>query len=477
MNVSLNRSCRLSVLFAGAFFVSACATAPVTTAAPSESFRATVDRVISAPEVKHAVWGILVEDARGKTIYARNADVLMTTASNRKLFISALTYECFPLDTRIPTEILTTGEIRNGVLAGDVVIRGHGDPSLAGRYDFGVPQLPALIASKLREAGVMKIDGRVLADVSAFDDDTIPGSWKVGNLGYSYAVPTDALAWNENVVGIASNRGRCVESLTTDPWFVNARVDLECAEGELDAESDARNQIRLHGARLQPTEQPYRARVGVADPARYAAPAVDQHLRFAGFEISRDPEMTRDGVPGGELLVRHESPFLSQLLATVLKNSQNLYAETLFKRTATALPRSYSGALTREAVFLTGDLAIDRREYHFSDGSGLSPEDRVSPRAIVRLLRHMAVGERGRVFSQLLAAPGEEGTLRRRLTELEGRLHAKTGTIHGVAALSGWVDGEGGERRFFAILVNQHTDGDAAVAAIDKVTREIARFE
>lgn len=476
MTLSLNRTCRLSGVLASAFVVAACATAPVTTAASSESLRATIDRVIAAPEVEHAVWGILVEDASGRTIYARNADVLMTTASNRKLFISALTYECFPLDTRIPTEILTTGEVRNGVLEGDLVIRGHGDPSLAGRYDFGAPQLPVLIAAKLRQAGVTRIHGRVLADVSSFDDNTIPGSWKVGNLGYSYAVPTDALAWNENVVGIASNRGKCLESVTTDPWFVNATVDLECTEGELEAESDARNRIRLHGNRMEPSERPYRALVGVADPALYAAQAIDQHLRFAGFEITEDPQMTRDAVAGGELLLRYESPFLSQLLGTVLKNSQNLYAETLFKRAATALPRSYSGALAREAVFLTGDLEIDRREYHFSDGSGLSPEDRVSPRAILRLLRHMAAGDRGRAFSQLLAAPGEEGTLRRRLTEFEGRLHAKTGTIHGVAALSGWVDGEAGERRFFAILVNQHTDGDAAVAAIDKIAREIARF-
>jgi len=422
------------------------------------------------------VWGILVQEADGTKVYERNADFLMTTASNRKLFISALAFECFPLDSRIATDVLTTGTVRDGVLDGNLIIRGDGDPSLAGRYEFSNPSLPGRVAEELRARGVRGISGRVIADVSAFDDDTIPGSWKVGNLGSSYSVPTDALTWNENVVGIATNAGPCVETITPDPWFVKTAVDVKCVEGELEAESNEANDVTLRGARIHTGQRAYSDLVGVNDPALYAAQAIDRYLRFYGFEIFGNPSTSRESVLGGVLLVRHESPFLGQLLATVLKNSQNLYSEALFKRSASADPKSYDGALSREALFLTSEVGLDSREFNFADGSGLSPEDRVSPRAIIKLLRHMAEGERGRIFWKLLATPGEEGTLRRRLAGLEHRLRAKTGTINGVAALSGWIEGERGGRRFFSILVNQHTDGDAAVEAIDKVVREVAKF-
>jgi len=455
--------------------IAACATS-TPPPARTDTLDRRIEQIVTVPALKHAVWGILVEEADGSRVYERNADFLMTTASNRKLFISALAYECFPLDSRIATDVLMSGTVSGGVLIGDLIIRGDGDPSLAGRYEYSHPTLPGRVAASLRERGVSRISGRVIADVSAFDDDTIPGSWKVGNLGSSYSVPTDALTWNENVVGIAANVGPCVETITSDPWFVNTAVDVRCVEGELEATTDDANNATLRGATIHRSLRAYSELVGVRDAALYAAQAIDRHLRFFGFEISGDPATTREPLEGGTLLVRHESPFLGQLLATVLKNSQNLYAEALFKGTSSSSPKSYEGALSREALFLTSEVGLDSREFSFADGSGLSPEDRASPRGIVKLLRHMAEGERGRIFWKLLATPGDEGTLRRRLSGLDRRLRAKTGTIHGVAALSGWIEGERGGRRFFSILVNQHTDGDAAVEAIDKVVREVAKF-
>lgn len=433
-----------------------------------------IDAALAKPQVRHAHWGIVVEDESGKRLYERNATKMMTTASNRKLFVSALAAECFPLDSTIGTDILLTGPIEEGVVAGDLVIRGEGDPTLAGRYEYSNPRLPGRIIQALRERGVAAIRGGVVADVSAFDSVQVPGSWKVGNLGYSYAAEVDALAWNENVVGLSSNQGPCIESITTDPGFAAADVEVRCEEGEIAYESDAANRIVLSGARKRADGRRFTAAAAVAEPGLFAAQAVSAHLRAAGIALGAEPRQTRQRLDGAVLL-RHESAPLVQILSTILKNSQNLYAEMLLKRTAPDNPRSYGSALEHERSFLTA-LGIDDDEFQFADGSGLSPENRVTPDGTIRILRYLGDGTRGSIFRSLMAIPGEEGTLRRRLAGLETRLRAKTGTIAGVAALSGWVDGVRGGRRYFVIVSNQHRDGDAAVDAIDEIARVVADF-
>lgn len=462
-------------LVVGTLLAACGTTAPVAGRNPSADFLShRIDEVLRRPEVRHALWGIVVEDESGQRLYEQNATKMMTTASNRKLFVSALAAECFPLDSTIRTEILLAGPVENGVLAGDLVIRGDGDPALAGRYEYSNPKLPQRIVQALRDRGVRSIRGGVVGDVSAFDAVQVPGSWKVGNLGYAYAAEVDALAWNENVVGLSSNSGPCIEWLTTDPGFVATTLDVRCEEGELDYRSDASNRITLSGARRRADSRRFTAAASVEEPGLFAAQALSAHLLAEGISVGAAPRQSRRRIEG-ELLHRHDSAPLAQLLATVLKNSQNLYAEMIFKRTAPDIPRSYGAALERERIFLQA-LGIGGEEFEFSDGSGLSPENRVTPEGTLRILRYLGEGSRGGIFGTLMAAPGDEGTLRRRLAGLETRLRAKTGTIAGVAALSGWVDGANGGRRYFVIVSNQHRDGDAAVAAIDEIVRVVADF-
>jgi D-alanyl-D-alanine carboxypeptidase/D-alanyl-D-alanine-endopeptidase (penicillin-binding protein 4) len=172
-----------------------------------------------------------------------------------------------------------------------------------------------------------------------------------------------------------------------------------------------------------------------------------------------------------------ESPPLWQILSVVLKPSQNLYAEMLFKSlSAGAQPASYEASEEIERRFLTTEAGIADSDFHFVDGCGLSPDDLVTPRAIVSLLRWMNDPVRRGTWSLLLAQPGEEGTLRRRLLPLAGRLHGKTGSINGVNALSGILTAPDGKYRYFSIIINHHTaDSRDALHAIDAVVGEIAK--
>jgi D-alanyl-D-alanine carboxypeptidase/D-alanyl-D-alanine-endopeptidase (penicillin-binding protein 4) len=395
---------------------------------------ARIESITRAPSLEHALWGIDVEDEDGRVVYAKNAGVLMIPASNRKLFSAATAAECLGFDHRFATELWLDGE--------DLILRGGGDPSLGGRYypSSGHALMPLVDA--VHAHGLTHVRD-VIADVSLFDRQTIPPSWKVGNLSESYSAPVDALAYGENDIEGAA---------ITDPALHAARAlrDLLTLDG-VAVEGDVR--LQVHPERSEGS--PVTPRTSVNGSSGAVPPEI---LRFARDRVER--------------LAVVESPPLWMLLTTMLKNSQNLYAEMLFKGVTAGEPASYASSHERELRF-ANELGIDSGSLHFVDGSGLSPEDLVTPAALVKLLRWMNVRERRGVWWLVLAAPNQEGTLHRRLIELESRMRGKTGTLSEVNALSGIVSMPGGRYRYFSIIVDHHNSDDAT-KAIDAVVRAIS---
>lgn len=378
----------------------ACATAPKT---PTLAQR--IDAAIDRPPFQHAFWSILIEEADGRVLYARNADKLTMPASNRKVFASATIANCLGLDTRLATEIWRDGD--------DLILRGDGDPSLGSwRYhretDFDT------LAQELHARGIRHVRD-VIADVSLFDRITIPGGWKNGNIGSDYAAPVDALTWGESEI---------------------------------------------------PVDR------AVPDSGLHAANALREALVLRGVEVTGTTRLQTEPRAWAEKLASLPSPFVGQLLNTVLKNSHNLYAEMLLKRAGGG---TYANAFALERELLTRELGLRGEWFRFVDGSGLAPDDLVTPRSTVRMMRWMHDPIRRGFWWAVLAQPANEGTLRRRLTTLEHRLRGKTGTINGVAALTGIIERPEGEPRYFCIVVNHHAgEGDAAVGIIDDVVRMVA---
>jgi serine-type D-Ala-D-Ala carboxypeptidase/endopeptidase (penicillin-binding protein 4) len=295
----------------------------------------------------------------------------------------------------------------------DLVIVGDGDPTLGSwRYERDDDFLNA--AAALRERGVTRVRD-VVVDVSRFDRNTIPYGWKFGYLGDAYAAPVDAIAWNEN-----GEAGHAIQ----DP------------------------------------------------PARAAKQMIDA-LVINGIEVTGTARTEIAPRAWQEKLLEIPSPFVAQMLTTVLKNSQNLYTEMLFKRSGGG---TYANAFALDRAFLTNEARLDGTSFRFGDGSGLSVDNLVAAEATVKLLRWMNEPSRRGLWWSILAQPANEGTLRRRLLPLEHRLRGKTGTISGVAALSGIIEMGGGKYRYFSIMVNHHAgDGDEAAAIIDRMVERIAR--
>jgi D-alanyl-D-alanine carboxypeptidase/D-alanyl-D-alanine-endopeptidase (penicillin-binding protein 4) len=431
-------------------------------AAQDVSLAAVVEQQLARPSLQHALAGIDIEDDEGHVLYQRNAHTLLIPASNRKLFAAATAVTCLGFDARTTTELWRDGR--------DLVLRGGGDPSLGGRYAFNRDAVFAPFVAALRTRGIGSVEGDLIADVSLYDRVTIPGSWKAGNLGTDYAAPVDALAYNENVAGIAADDcGRGVVS--TDPWFVVAHAAITCgATGdEPESHSDANNVITLTGA-MAPHGTTLAA---VADPALYALQALRDALRHAGIDVRGALRVSTQPRAWEERLAVIDAPPLSSLLPVMLKNSQNLYAEMVFKNAGGG---TYAGAFARERAFVR-EAGIDPDEVHFADGSGLSPDDLVTPAAMVKLLRWMNEPARRGMWWTLLAQPGGEGTLRKRLIPLAARLRGKTGSVAGVNALSVIIAGSHGGWRYATIILNHHTASTAeALGAIDAIVTAAAEF-
>lgn len=443
------------------------------------SLQEVVARELAMPPLQHALWGVLIEDEHGRVLAEHNASTLMMPASNRKVLVSAFAAECLGLASTLPTELWIEGDIRGSVLVGDVIIRGGGDPSLGGRYeaDRDVRLQPFFDALKAR--GIASVQGDVVADVSLFSRETIPGSWKNDNLGASYAAPVDALAFNENVIGYRASSTDCGEvAITVDPHFVDVSSRVSCAdEGELEVHATELNGLEVSGTFGR---KPASANgvVAVEEPGLFAGQALLDLMLRGGIHSSGVVRLQVEPREWDERLAVIQSPPIYFLLTTVLKNSQNLYAEMLFRASALIdAPISYEDARASEKVFLTAGVGLGEGQFYSADGSGLSPENMVTPATMVKAFRHLYEPGRRNVFYSLLATPGESGTLRRRLPGLENRMRGKTGTINGVSSLSGYLLMPDESVRFFSIIVNHHlSTSSVAEAAIDRIVQRLAEL-
>ena len=293
----------------------------------------------------------------------------------------------------------------------DVILRGDGDPSFGSdRYASYDGAAFAPFVRALQERRIRRVRD-VVADVSMFDRVILPYQWKLGNLTSSFAAPVDAITYAENVM---------------------------------------------------PDEMP------VASPALWAAEEFGEALAAAGIEVVGTIRAQYESRQWKEKLAEVASPPVYELLATALKPSHNLFAETLYKRTG----GSYDRARAIEAEFLKS-IGVAETDFRFVDGSGLAPDDLVTPAAVITILRWM---DKDPVWWNLLAVPGEqEGTLRRRLLPFANRLRGKTGSVAGVNSLAGIVRGREGGTRYFVIILNHHT-GSGSLTLIDEIATAIADF-
>lgn len=440
------------------------------------ALRQFIDSLVDVPDFRSAHWGVLVVDpGRGETLYSRNADKLFTPASNQKLLTGSTALTQLGPDYRWPTTVLARGSMRDGVLDGDLVVRGSGDPSVStsARKDALAPLRD--LADTLRARGVTRVRGRVVGAPSPFVDAALGFGWAWDDLDEPYAAGVDALFFNEGFTQIVvyggARAGEPVRAITRPastypPLIVRARTVANAAPGAPAADSVAALPRIVVGQDSSHAGVAVSGTIAAGDsavveiafrdhPAAYLA-ALREALRSRGIAVD---DARTDTTARLDSITTVMSPPLREILPVFEKPSQNQIGELLFKtlalvRTGVGTADSAQQVVSRQ--LLAWGAAPDG--FAVRDGSGLSRHDFVTPRTIIHVLDAMRRSPDFRLFYDALPIAGVDGTIRNRMkgTPAAGNVHAKTGTLDKVRSLSGYVTAADGRLLLFSALCNNY---------------------
>ncbi|MBW3552264.1 MAG: D-alanyl-D-alanine carboxypeptidase/D-alanyl-D-alanine-endopeptidase [Gemmatimonadetes bacterium] len=450
-------------------------------------------------------WSVMVVSLDGgDTLFAHQPGADVTPASNLKLFTTAAALHYLGPDYRYSTYLTGTGPIRNGVLEGDLVVYGTGDPTASGRfYESERPVFEGL-ADSLVALGVKRVAGDVVGDASYFEGPGVGSGWQTTYITHTYAAPAGALSFNDNIVTLRVRpadtdgapalvemlpAGR-VELRNETRTVASGRMRIEATRASYDAPLVLTGQIPRGSSGV------WRA-VPVPDPAQFTASVVADILEKRGITVGGTVRAIHDaaaspitarsvfapaleeGRPTVHTLAVHRSPPLLEILKVINQRSHNLYAESVLRtvgRVATG-HGSVEGGQAAVAALLDEDSPA-ASTVRMDDGSGLSVRNRASARSFVELLAFMEKSpHRDAYLATLPEAAVDRGLRRMQETQAASNLRAKTGTIDRVSSLSGYVRAANGEMLAFSIISNDIPSTWKAKRIEDRIGARLASFD
>lgn len=411
-----------------------------------------------------AEWSILAWSLdRNEPLYAFNADSAAIPASTNKVYSAIWALAALGADYRFATDLLVTGPVEGGVLRGDVVIRGSGDPAFGySDYDDDPMDTPRRMAAALQRMGVRSIQGGVVADPTIHGDQNFGPDWPVdtGNGASRYAPTVSGLPFNRNMLWVRMTPGEG-EGFVREPEVPEIPI-VNGARGGGNAYAVRKpdeDTIRIRGGTRG------RFGVGAYEPAWLAGGAVRQALREAGIQVA-GPLRIGPTPEGATPVHRHHSIPLGDMVFQLGRNSDNFFAEHVWKAAvAKAAGRgTYLGGGAASAVFFHEQAGVPWGQLWQADGSGLSAQNRSSARALVQALVYAHKQPWAAKFRESLStAADRDGTMARMFVGQPGagQIQAKTGYINNVRTLAGYARTASGENVVFAFLYNGRNTGGA----------------
>ena len=414
-------------------------------------------------------WSVMAYSLdRNEVLFSINGEKPMVPASNNKVFSAIWALSTLGPDYRFPTDMLVTGPVQGGVLRGDVVIRGSGDPAF-GYPEYEKDNLRALrvMAQRLKSMGVTRVEGSIVGDPYIHDRINYGPAWPLDTgMGASRYAPTvSGLPFHRNMLWVEMNAA-APQGFILHPDVPEIPVVWRSRGGRgFAVRKPDEDTIRIRGSG---GGRGTRFGVGTFEPAMLAPGALRQAMREAGIQV---PGAVRVGrtPKGAKLLHRHLSIPLGQMTKQLNQHSDNFFAEHFYK--AAVAKATGQGSYTRggaaSANFFHTQAGVPYGELWQADGSGLSAQNRASAHSLVMALRFADKAPYSELFHQSMAVAGDpRGTMKRMFvgTPAANNLHAKTGYIRNVRTLSGYVKTASGERVVFSLLYNgRNTSGARGV--------------
>lgn len=474
--VSLQRAALLAIAFCFVWVqaVPVAARDAVEQGAADTALRGRLDAALSAKSLRGARIAAFVVDATdGREIYARNADQGLVPASNMKVLTALAALRAWGPSHQFTTEVLADREPGGEGTVGTLYVRGGGDPVLTSEQWWR-------LAADLWGQGLRRIDADIVLDDTAFDAVRWHPSWGAVS-ARAYHAPLSALSANygafETWVEPGASAGSPVR-VTTDPplpylQIVNRartvgrgaalRYHVEPRPGLAHEEVHVTGTLPAGAARQRVLRR-------ISDPTRFAGAVFRMQLEAVGIKVGGEVRVAP--APAEAVKLRaFRGLSLSEILNRFMKWSQNGVGETLVKGLALehgARVGTWPAGTAAARAELEG-LGLSLGSLTMLDGSGLSYDNRASPRLLVSALRAaQSQFGLGPEFFASLPIAGVDGTLRRRARAAHGRVRAKTGLLTRVTALTGVAEGPDGQRLLFSVLVNGFRGGArGAMDALD----------
>lgn len=449
-----------------------------------KALQAEMDKITNSTYLKPARWTFVVREAEsGKTLIDLNPDETLLPASTMKTVTSAAALGILGENYRFSTYLEHDGEIVDGVLKGNLFIRGGGDPTLGSeRFNekTNVESLLKNAVGMVKAKGITKIEGNIIGDASLFEDAMVPVNWVWNDIGNYYGAGASGLTFHENMYYLYfepnDTVGNIAKLLRTEPEvkdidFVNEMKTGKKGSGDQGYIYGAPyTSLRYLRGSIPQGKSEFYIKGSLPDPALYAAQCLEKAISEANISVTGQPATMRslhlDGAaPDGKRIVlsTYKSPILKDIVYWLNKKSVNLYAEHLLKAIGQKKldDGSTEGGAKAVAAWWKAK-GVDVNGLHMSDGSGLSRYNGITGRQLCSMLQKNTSQPWFDSFYESLPIAGvasDPGTLRRmcKNTAAAGNVRAKSGYISRVRSYAGYVDTKSGKRLCFAMVANNFT--------------------
>ncbi len=413
--------------------------------------------------MKHAIISLCVVDSKtGKQVFNKNAQVGLVPASCQKVITSAAALELLGPDYRYKTVLGYDGQVEGGELKGNLHIAGSGDPTL-GSWRWQNTKENLVLqkwATEIKKAGIKKVSGLLLKNQGNWSSAIIPDGWIWQDIGNYYGAGASVLNWRENQYDITLQSaglkiGDTCTVVAIDPSYVRVDLFSEVRAAEKGTGDNAFIYVPPGSAfgyvrgTIPVGERAFKISGSMPDPFAAMNNSFNELLNNSGVAISKQEGwVSMPPVFKVTTLFTTLSPSLDSINYWFLKKSINLYGEAFIKTIAADKEGLGSTEKGIEIIkYFWSQRGIEKSALNIMDGSGLSPQNRVTTDALVKVMQYARLRPWFNSFY-------------RALPEING-ITMKSGSINGARSYTGYIKSKTGTEYTFAIIINNY-DGSSS---------------
>jgi D-alanyl-D-alanine carboxypeptidase/D-alanyl-D-alanine-endopeptidase (penicillin-binding protein 4) len=429
---------------------------------PAASIKKAFARLEADEQMKYGIAAFqVVEKATGKTVFEHNSNIGLAPASSQKVITAAAALEMLGPDFRFTTNFGYTEPVQNGLLKGRLVIEGSGDPTLGStRYPKTRPEyIGSALKKAFQKAGIQSVSGGITGYLPDYETTTIPNGWIWEDIGNYYGAGHSGLNWNENQYDLWLKPGKVagqgVSVIRTIPSLNGQSFINELTTGKAGSGDNAfiyftpgKSQLSIRGS-VPCCVDSFRISGAVTDPVEFSLQQI-KLLTGAEAPIEKITSAQKFSTSGLKSIYTHYSPGLDSIVYWFLQKSVNLYGEALVHTLAQQVKGSanYDTGISVIQDFWNAN-GIDKKAINIMDGSGLSPQNRVTAKALVNV---MLFASRRPWYNAFYAA----------LPVYNG-IKMKSGTIGGAKTYTGYIKSKNGKEYVFAIMANNFSGSSSSI--------------